>query len=444
MIDDGLGGSFTEIHNSLTTSLTISNLKSGRTYRLKYAGRNIVYDQNNMYDCDKLQFSPIAEVLTAVIPSTATNLIHQTSLRYKDKLVIEWNESPDNGGAAIYKYTIAILDVATTVETETILSSHARSYTFLSLVPGKHYQVRIKTTNVVGDSAWTSYISTYPGINPTRPGQLTFASATRNTLSLTWSALTGEDTGGTLTNPITIANYHLYMDNGYNGQFNLVVSTTSTSYTVENIIPGLKYRFKLQAENAISLLSPFSTEQTMMSGTIPSAPSKPILKTQSSSSIQFYWNAPFDNGGSEITEYELLITKVSDSSTLTKSIINSNQYLFNAAEGLASGLEYQFKIRAKNFITEFYSLTGDWSAVATFYSSDLPVRVSSLTQSGLTKTDVSVNWTLHSVDSDKGYSTTDPVYKLYMDDCNGGLIKNLLLSTTTLSTYAVSNITPGK
>ena len=52
--DDGLGGKFTQIHNSLTLILIISNLKTGREYRIRYAGRNIVYDANNMYECDSI------------------------------------------------------------------------------------------------------------------------------------------------------------------------------------------------------------------------------------------------------------------------------------------------------------------------------------------------------------------------------------------------------
>lgn len=41
---DGLGGQFRQVHDSMNLDLTISNLKSGRTYRVKYAGRNKVYD----------------------------------------------------------------------------------------------------------------------------------------------------------------------------------------------------------------------------------------------------------------------------------------------------------------------------------------------------------------------------------------------------------------
>ena len=74
MIDDGEGGTFTQVQDSLVTTLTISNLKTSRSYRIKYAGRNIIYDNGNMFDCDYLKFSPSAVALTAVLPSSPLSL----------------------------------------------------------------------------------------------------------------------------------------------------------------------------------------------------------------------------------------------------------------------------------------------------------------------------------------------------------------------------------
>jgi hypothetical protein len=51
-MDDGLGGSFTTVHNSLYTNLTLSGLETSRFYRIKYAARNIIYDSGNMFECD--------------------------------------------------------------------------------------------------------------------------------------------------------------------------------------------------------------------------------------------------------------------------------------------------------------------------------------------------------------------------------------------------------
>jgi hypothetical protein len=51
-IDDGLGGDFTTVHDSLALTLIMTGLETSRQYRIQYAGRNIIYDADNMFDCD--------------------------------------------------------------------------------------------------------------------------------------------------------------------------------------------------------------------------------------------------------------------------------------------------------------------------------------------------------------------------------------------------------
>jgi hypothetical protein len=76
-IDDGLGGpaaGYRRVHDSLSTSLIISNLVGGRTYHIRYAARNVVYDSGNLFGCDALRWSPLQAQLTAVAPQAPTNL----------------------------------------------------------------------------------------------------------------------------------------------------------------------------------------------------------------------------------------------------------------------------------------------------------------------------------------------------------------------------------
>ncbi len=73
-IDDGNGGEYTEVHNSLDLILILTGLKSGRTYRIRYAARNIILDASNLFECEQLEFSEAVYVLTAVLPSVPQNL----------------------------------------------------------------------------------------------------------------------------------------------------------------------------------------------------------------------------------------------------------------------------------------------------------------------------------------------------------------------------------
>lgn len=112
-----------------------------------------------------------------------------------------------------------------------------------------------------------------------------------------------------------------------------------------------------------------------------------------------------------------------DSDIKVISVVNSSQFKFTAADGLVAGHEYSIKVRAKNFYTNYYSVNGPYGGASTFYSSNVPKTVSGLTQTiaAQTKTDATITWVLHTDAADKGYSTIDPFYLLWMDDCNGGL-----------------------
>ena len=82
-------------------------------------------------------------------------------------------------------YTLGLTDsTAGTPETLIPLSSSAMDYTFTGLNSGSKYLIRIKATNLVGDSEWSQQITAYAGIEPTRPGLITFVSSNRNSLLL--------------------------------------------------------------------------------------------------------------------------------------------------------------------------------------------------------------------------------------------------------------------
>ena len=153
------------------------------------------------------------------------------------------------------------------------------------------------------------------------------------------------------------------------------IAGTESSLLVSNLRVGINYKFKVQAENQIGLLSDFSPEQQMRAGQLPTAPGQPLLLSQSSSLISFSWQQPFDNGGTEIDEYELLIT--SSQGEVSKMITSALQFYFTVGEGLLAGTEYKFKVRARNFYTNYYDehSLAPWSAQSTFFSSDLPQTV---------------------------------------------------------------------
>lgn len=263
-MDDGLGGQFVTVHDSLYLYLILSGLESSRFYRIKYAARNVIYDSGNLYECDQLQFTDEIVVLTAVGPSAPRNIVQDTSLRYRDALIYKWEAPLHDGGSKLQEYHLELKDVLTdTVVTTKSLTVQALAYKFDGLEPATDYACRVKVNNLIEESDWTEWASATTGIEPTRPGILKFDATTRTTISLSWDKLEGADTGGSDASPLEITWYHLYIDDGLNGTYTLHTShegSAASSLLVEYLRPGLQYRFKIQAENNIGLLSSFSTE----------------------------------------------------------------------------------------------------------------------------------------------------------------------------------------
>ena len=172
-------------------------------------------------------------VLTALRPEPPQNLMQDSILKYKTAIVVRWTASPEDNGSPLIAHILSITDLADpNNEILYTLPSSAFDYTFTGLTPGHHYTMKIKARNLVGDSDWSLPMFAYSGIEPTRPDLITFVTSTRNTLSLSWPSLTGDDTGGNGAHPITIIAYDLYMDNGFNGDFKLIYSGPDPTYFV--------------------------------------------------------------------------------------------------------------------------------------------------------------------------------------------------------------------
>jgi len=137
-----------------------------------------------------------------------------------------------NGGSEFEFYTLGLRDIGANTETKFVVSMQATSYKFINLKSAYDYKVRIKVKNLIGDSVWSDYVPATTGIEPTRPGLLTFDSTTRTTMDLTWQALQGADTGASDDSPLTILFYHLYKDDGHAGEFSLTESISGSSFKV--------------------------------------------------------------------------------------------------------------------------------------------------------------------------------------------------------------------
>lgn len=131
-MDNGLGGEFKVVHDSLALSMILSQLEPSRFYRIRYAARNIVWDSNNLFECDKLQFSEPLTVHTAVRPSEPRALRHMEEIRFRDALIFEWASPEDDGSSKLQQYTLELVNLSAPEESAVLvtLTVQASQYKF--------------------------------------------------------------------------------------------------------------------------------------------------------------------------------------------------------------------------------------------------------------------------------------------------------------------------
>ena len=85
-------------------------------------------------------------------------------------------------------------------------------------------------------------------------------------------------------------------------------------YTANDLVAGELYRFKVSSINVVDE-GDYSDEATYLCAALPEAPSQPQVVTSTRSEITIQWEAPEDNGGSTILEYEVFYKLQSDPET---------------------------------------------------------------------------------------------------------------------------------
>ena len=84
--------------------------------------------------------------------------------------------------------------------------------------------------------------------------------------------------------------------------------------------------------------------------TVPNAPDSPELISATGSSITLSFHESLNNGGSEITGYELWMDDGFGSEFRKVTTYTDNSMLFTVQYGLVSGTIYTFKYRSQNSV----------------------------------------------------------------------------------------------
>lgn len=243
-----------------------------------------------------------------VIPNapTAAHTDSKTSVQ----IVMHWTDNSDNEtGFKIYKDDAYL---------ETIAAGSV-SYTFINLSPGVTYDLAVKATNTVGDSAEAQLTETTLA-PPTAPSDAHTNSKTATTVVMHWTDNSSDETG-----------FKCYQD----GVLKQTVGAGVVTYTFVNLSPSTQYTFTVKATNAGGDSSAATDVET--TNALPVAPTAAHTDSKTNVQIVMGWT---DNATDE-TGYKMYKNDV----YVTTIAAGSTQYTF---AGLTGNTQYDLAVKATN------------------------------------------------------------------------------------------------
>jgi len=121
-----------------------------------------------------------------------------------------------------------------------------------SMTAGKFFQFTYEATNIIGTSVKSPVVTLPVADVPDKPDAPTFVASTKTSLHVEWAEVAvTQGTAGLITG------YYLYMDNGFNEDFVLIMSGAGVPQVLEfnktQLTTGLPYQFYVGAENYLSI-----------------------------------------------------------------------------------------------------------------------------------------------------------------------------------------------
>ena len=296
-------------------------------------------------------------------------------------LAVSWSAPSDTGGSAITSYDLRYIrsdaldkaDDSWTVR-DSIWTSGDLEYTLSGLTNGVGYDVQVRAVNDAGDGPWSATATDTPRTTPGAP-TIDVITPGNYALSITWSA--PSDTGGS-----AITSYDLrYIrsdatdksDDSWTVREGIWSSgllqyglNESTGFDLSG---GVRYDVQVRAVNAVAD-GPWSASETgtprspSQPVTVPGAPAS-LLVTPGDGSLSIAWSAPADDGGADITSYDLRYISSgaadkADANWTVKDDVWSSGAREYTLDGLTNGDRYDLQVRAVN-----EAGNGPWSASET-------------------------------------------------------------------------------
>ncbi len=240
-------------------------------------------------------------------------------------------------------------------------TTSGNTVTIVGLTPNTTYYCHVMAVNAIGQSSWSSFVTTFTVLNGPSGLAVTLASPTQ--INYSWNAQVGA------------SSYNV--QRATDTAFTMGLTTTNvigTSGSATGLSPTTQYYFRVQSVNSSSN-SVFSAYASISA---PGASSGLSVNTSSSTQINYSWTAT-----AGAASYN--IQRATDSG-FTANVVTVNQAgLSGSSTGLSEGTTYYYRVQAVNAAG-----TGSYSSTANATTTvDAPTGVSAAAGSS---TSITVSW----------------------------------------------------
>ena len=167
------------------------------------------------------------------------------------------------------------------------------------LVPGGYYQFKVSALNSIGESQMSTALVMIAATVPDAPTVPQFVESDRTSITLSWSV--------TYNGGAVVDDFEIDWKQTTAAELSNTLSSTggATTFTVSSLVMGDYYEFRVRARNEVGL-SLNSVKATYLAAQVPQAPNTPFKVTADKSQITIGWTPSLDDGGSPLTQFQIL------------------------------------------------------------------------------------------------------------------------------------------